>query len=229
MRRPQSLLGLLALFALPACSSMDGLLGADVNYFQDWECARQDGVCARTDTIDEITIAGLDGDPAVAGPISGYPSDGLGPAPGPAMLDGVRVAPQADPLGGLDPDGLNLTTSLGDRAWESYGTALSAEDANMSIDALLAAETGRGSGQAIFAKAASEDLWQGLGETGADQARELANPSVSGELTPPARRDAKLLPIHISPYVDAAGVFHSATIVWVEVEPSDWLVGEARR
>lgn len=40
----------------------------------------------------------------------------------------------------------------------------------------------------------------------------------------PRRSDAKVLPVIISPYVDARGIFHERSVIWVEVEPADWVV-----
>ena len=57
----------LTLFSLGGCSSFGGVLSSETTWFQDWSCQRQDGVCARTDTIDQITITELGGDPAEAG------------------------------------------------------------------------------------------------------------------------------------------------------------------
>ena len=40
----------------------------------------------------------------------------------------------------------------------------------------------------------------------------------------PRRSDAKVLPVIFSPYVDARGIYHERSVIWVEVEPADWVV-----
>ncbi|MEO0608759.1 MAG: hypothetical protein AAFY82_11060, partial [Pseudomonadota bacterium] len=76
--------------SLAGCTSMGGVLSSETTWFQDWSCARQDGVCARTDTIDAITITELDSDPAEAGPVSGYPSETLPLSASPKKLRGIQ-------------------------------------------------------------------------------------------------------------------------------------------
>lgn len=73
----RTLISLFGLLTLCGCSSFGGVLSSETTWFQDWSCQRQDGVCARTDQIDTITIAELGGDPAEAGPVSGYPVEEL--------------------------------------------------------------------------------------------------------------------------------------------------------
>ena len=80
----------LTLFSLGGCSSFGGVLSSETTWFQDWSCQRQDGVCARTDTIDQITITELGGDPAEAGPVSGYPIETLPLSATPELLQDVR-------------------------------------------------------------------------------------------------------------------------------------------
>ena len=42
--------------------------------------------------------------------------------------------------------------------------------------------------------------------------------------TGPRRKAAKILPVVISAFVDARGVFHERKIIWLEVEPADWVL-----
>ena len=76
--------------ALAGCTSLGGVMTSETTWFQDWGCARQDGVCARTDTIDAITITELDSDPAEAGPVSGYPAETLPLSASPKKLRGIE-------------------------------------------------------------------------------------------------------------------------------------------
>ena len=68
------------------------------------------------------------------------------------------------------------------------------------------------------------------------EVRRVRNRAVSTELktriknaveaaeTGPRRKAAKILPVVISAFVDARGVFHERKIIWLEVEPADWVL-----
>lgn len=86
----RTMISLFGLLTLCGCSSFGGVLSSETTWFQDWSCQRQDGVCARTDQIDTITIAELGGDPAEAGPVSGYPVEELPLSATPELLRDIK-------------------------------------------------------------------------------------------------------------------------------------------
>jgi hypothetical protein len=57
-----------------------------------------------------------------------------------------------------------------------------------------------------------------------DPERQIADAPLTSTASGPRRSAARILPVIISAYVDARGVFHERTIVWLEVEPADWII-----
>lgn len=290
--------------SLSGCTSMGGVLYSETTWFQDWSCARQDGVCARTDTIDAITITELDSDPAEAGPVSGYPSETLPLSASPKKLRGIE--PQ-----GLKGFGAEiergrpfLETSFGDEevlatqamlsqpsfsidaafegdmaedvagAEHPFLTAfpeatIEAQFAVLSdkiglepdgVDASLISTGAEGSDTKRLTRTVvrrdgvlvpedervtelisdladpiyAEPLMEAYGEIKASPSIDVALETAVAVTTPtperqtvrgtPQRTNAKVLPVIISPYVDARGIYHERSVIWVEVEPADWVV-----
>lgn len=286
--------------SLAGCTSMGGVLSSETTWFQDWSCARQDGVCARTDTIDAITITELTSDPAEAGPVSGYPAESLPVEATPKKLRGIQPLDQdyfedethrgrpfletsfgdeeilaapailSDPAFSIDaafddaptPDGANVDDLFGSVFPQA---AVGAQFAVLSAKMGLSTQIAEGELQPTeFAESDARRITRTIVrrdgvpvpedervtelvidprseielatfESVAD-VPDLAQP-VSAEdadimpdavpvLLPktPRRKDAKVLPVVISPYVDARGIYHERSVIWVEVEPADWVV-----
>jgi len=294
----RTLLCIFSFVSLAGCTSMGGVLSSETTWFQDWSCERQDGVCARTDTIDAITISELDSDPAEAGPVSGYPAETLPLSATPKKLRGIQPLDQEYFDGEIERGRPFLETSFGEEELTAAPAMLS--EPTFSIDAAFD-QTPVSSGSAtdsLFGAAFPEaaigaqfavlkekmglaipDADLSASEMAAVEAKRItrtvvrrdgvlvpedervtelvAGPQVPMETaafdvasvdTPPVveatieepratpvdtpnllaraprRRDAKVLPVVISPYVDARGIFHERSIIWVEVEPADWVV-----
>ena len=347
----------LTLFSLGGCSSFGGVLSSETTWFQDWSCQRQDGVCARTDTIDQITITELGGDPAEAGPVSGYPIETLPLSATPELLQDVRpldrdffeseieqgrpfletsyadeqalaasavlggpsafsidavmsgrsdansareddpfisAFPEAaasaqfavlsDRLGDVIETGISdeptpepapLLTASVDSGGERLSDALNvsalsdvkALDANSDVSEFK--ETGISAASLTAGRVTRTivshngveippdervtelvDPFRGVptaleggAETitvitasAASEATRRVSPSkeeitsdpipafVEAAETGPRRKAAKILPVVISAFVDARGVFHERKIIWLEVEPADWVL-----
>lgn len=118
---------------LPGCTSLGGVMTSETTWFQDWSCERQDGVCARTDTIDAITISELDSDPAEAGPVSGFPEERLPLSATPKKLRGIQPLDQDYFDGGQDRGRPFLETSYGDEQLQAAPAMMS--DPQFGIDA----------------------------------------------------------------------------------------------
>ena len=294
----RALFCILSVVSLAGCTSMGGVLSSETTWFQDWSCARQDGVCARTDTIDAITISELDSDPAEAGPVSGYPAETLPLSATPKKLRGIQPLDQ-DYFDEKEDRGRPfLETSFGEEEIDA-APAMLAELAfsidgafkSMPVSSQLSADSLFGTAfpeAAIGAQFAVLQGKLGLTNPGAELSA-FEEPSVDskritrtvvrrdGVLVPedervtelvegpqaltgtaafdvvnldtppvgeasieepatrpadtsnfarsaPRRSDAKVLPVIISPYVDASGIFHERSVIWVEVEPADWVV-----
>lgn len=290
--------------SLAGCTSMGGVMTSETTWFQDWSCERQDGVCARTDTIDAITITELDSDPAEAGPVSGYPATSLPLSASPKKLRRIEPFDFEEFDAEIERGRPFLETSFGDEEALAAPALLSrpsfsinaAFDGDMVEDvsgtedpfraafpeaavqaqfAVLSDRIGLGSegveATLIGTDTASSDtkrltrtvvrrdgvlvpedervteLISGLAEpmnsepaleayavlktaTHIDAAVEkegrVAAPVPEHQTTQgaPQRTNAKILPVIISPYVDARGIFHERSVIWVEVEPADWVV-----
>jgi hypothetical protein len=296
----RTLLCILSSISLAGCSSMGGVLSSETTWFQDWSCERQDGVCARTDTIDAITISELDSDPAEAGPVSGYPVETLPLSATPKKLRGIQPLDQEYFDVEIERGRPFLETSFGEEELTAAPAMLS--EPPFSIDAAFD-ETLDSSGSAAddlfeaafpeaaigaqFAvlkskmrlnvpgtdanlRASNGDEVDGIRVTRTIIRRdgvlvpenERVTELVEGPHGPqklavfdgekidiptvleapveeqapeqeakfslfaktPRRSDAKVLPVIISPYVDARGIFHERSVIWVEVEPADWVV-----
>ncbi len=303
------LLASVLVLPLTACS-MGGLMSAEPNYFQDWSCAKQNGICARTDTIDDITIEGIGGDPALAGPVSGYPSDGPYQRPTERYLDGIEIPEHQDLreeeggddlsdlfvradyfLDNRDPEEVLLAEFLAfstSRAKESISRNDEGADFDPDVDeqnqttidlnnAQLAAlknkrpsyVTRRVVTRTIVQKNSTKTaqhvpirsysdpvptqanvvelepsiLIKTSGEDSAPvnlQANRSPRPKPAIIIEPtqsiddtavetndftvqiPARKPGKVMPIRMSAFVDANGVYHEATTIWIEVERSSW-------
>lgn len=290
--------------SLGGCTSMGGVLSPETTWFQDWSCERQDGVCARTDTIDAITISELDSDPAEAGPVSGYPAERLPLSANPKKLRGIQPLDQDYFDAEIDRGRPFLETSFGDEELLAAPAILSepgftidgAFDAasasspptrgdpflsafpEAAIDAQFAVlETKMGLAapevDAVFTEAETspsdavritrtivrrdgvlvpeEDRVTELVSAAAkpkppapdmleyaelsaaisvEPPIEIVSSDTSSTPEPrtlpngPRRSPAKVLPVVISPYVDARGIYHERSVIWVEVEPADWVV-----
>lgn len=334
-----------SLISFPGCTSFGGVLTSETTWFQDWSCERQDGICARTDTIDAITIDELDGPPAEAGPVSGYPAEKLPLSATPKLLHNIKP---------LDPDYFEgeiergrpfLETNYAERQIERAPAMLGGDESANSIDAFmtepaqtetaepdpfetafpaaaiaaqfaaleanLVSASAPNAAHMILASATNEiapnrksDALNSLAleavtpigldtETNvaaadeatntvritrtivrrdgkdvpaAEQVREIVEPETRAQetsvavslngaeaaepmlisavetepttndrqddapnrndavLAQPKRSAAKVLPVVISAYVDARGVFHERTVVWLEVESADWIL-----
>lgn len=293
------LLCLLSFVPIAGCTSMGGVLNSETTWFQDWSCQRQDGVCARTDTIDAITITELGSHPAEAGPVSGYPAESLPVEATPKKLRGIQPLDQDYFDGGIERGRPFLETSFGEEELTAAPAILS--EPAFSIDAtfeeppISSPSTEDNLFGAAFPEAAIGAQFavlkgkMGLTGPGADLSAndevkvdakritrtivrrdgvlvpenervtelveeppapvEIAAFDVASVDTPPPvveasveepsaapienssllsrtprRSDAKVLPVIISPYVDARGIFHERSVIWVEVEPADWVV-----
>ena len=277
---------------------MGGVLSSETTWFQDWSCERQDGVCARTDTIDAITISELDSDPAEAGPVSGYPAESLPLSATPKKLRGIQPLDQDYFDNEIERGRPFLETSFGEEALDAAPAMLSEPafsidgafeetpvSSQLAADNLFGAAFPEAAIGAQFAvlqgklgltdpdtelsvlKEQAEDakrmtrtvvkrdgvlvpedervteLVEGppapMGAAAFDVVNIDTSPIVDASLeepgtTPvdaskfarraPRRSDAKVLPVIISPYVDARGIFHERSVIWVEVEPADWVV-----
>lgn len=287
--------------SLAGCTSMGGVLTAESTWFQDWSCERQDGVCARTDTIDAITISELDSDPAEAGPVSGYPEETLPLSATPKKLRGIQPLDQDYFDDGQDRGRSFLETSYGDEQLQAAPAIMSGPqfeiDAAFTETSNIEKAAVNGLFGAAFPEAAIGAQFAVLGEklklesapldvapeTSAlnasealritrtvvrrdgvlipederatelvadysepapvvqDQSEMLVEPRIevaletehsdapmrSGDFVPqntPRRSNAKILPVIISPYVDARGIYHERSVIWVEVEAADWVV-----
>ncbi|MEL7103032.1 MAG: TraV family lipoprotein [Pseudomonadota bacterium] len=274
---------------------------SETTWFQDWSCERQDGVCARTDTIDAITISELDSDPAEAGPVSGFPEERLPLSATPKKLRGIQPLDQDYFDGGQDRGRPFLETSYGDEQLQAapammsdpqFGIDAAFEEASnieeAAVNGLFGAafpEAAIGAQFAVLSeklKLESQPLEVGLETSGLkaseafritrtvvrrdgvlvpedervtelvsdysepeatvqDQNEMLVEPRikvalerersdapvVAGKLAPqntPRRSNAKILPVIISPYVDARGIYHERSVIWVEVEAADWVM-----
>lgn len=286
---------------LAGCTSLGGVMTSETTWFQDWSCDRQDGVCARTDTIDAITISELDSDPAEAGPVSGYPEESLPLSATPKKLRGIQPLDQDYFDGEIERGRPFLDTSYGDEQLQAAPAMMSnpqfeidaafEEAPNIEeaeVNGLFGAafpEAAIGAQFAVLSKKmnlesaplevgfetpapnASEALRitrtvvrrdgvlvpeeERVTELVADYSEPVATvqeqnemlaqprievaletelndaPGVTGELAPqntPRRSNAKILPVIISPYVDARGIYHERSVIWVEVEAADWVV-----
>ena len=289
---------------LAGCTSLGGVMTSETTWFQDWSCARQDGVCARTDTIDAITITELDSDPAEAGPVSGYPAESLPLSASPKKLRGIQPFDFEEFDDEIERGRPFIETSFGDEEllaapamlsqpsfsidsafdgdmdepvsgaedpfWAAFPeAAVQAQFAVLSdkmglvsegVDAtLISAETAssdttrltrtvvRRDGVLVPEDERVTELIPGLAEpmnsepaletyAASDAAARLdAALETGGRVaTPvperqasrgtPRRSNAKVLPVIISPYVDARGIYHERSVIWVEVEPADWVV-----
>jgi len=286
---------------LAGCTSLGGVMTSETTWFQDWSCERQDGVCARTDTIDAITISELDSDPAEAGPVSGYPETNLPLSATPKKLRGIQPLDQDYFDEEIERGRPFLETSYGDAQLQAAPAMMSG--AQFEIDAAFEempnAEESPANGLfgAAFPEAAigaqfavlseklnleatsldakletpSLDQSDGLRitrtvvrrdgvlvpeaervtEIVADYSEPASDlpeqnmpaieplvevafetdrpdvPNAPGDLAPqstPRRSNAKILPVIISPYVDARGIYHERSVIWVEVEAADWVV-----
>ena len=295
------LICLFSFVSLAGCTSMGGVLSSETTWFQDWSCERQDGVCARTDTIDAITISELDSDPAEAGPVSGYPAESLPLSATPKKLRGIQPLDQDYFDGEVERGRPFLETSFGEDELTAAPAMLS--EPAFSIDAAFDQKPASNQAQAddLFEAAFPEAaigaqfavLSRKMGLTNPNEGSDLSvsdEPSgdairvtrtvvrrdgvlvpedervtelVEAPLAPldikaidvanldasppvinaameaqspepdtalslpartPRRSDAKVLPVIISPYVDARGIFHERSVIWVEVEPADWVV-----
>lgn len=294
----RTLLCIFSFVSLAGCTSMGGVFSSETTWFQDWSCERQDGVCARTDTIDAITISELDSDPAEAGPVSGYPAESLPLSATPKKLRGIQPLDQEYYDGGQERGRPFLEASFGEKELSAATALLS--DPSFSIDAAF-------DDSLVSSESVAEDLFEvafpeaaigaqfavlkgkmGLTNPDAklrvseamavdtkritrtvvrrdgvlvpkeervtellegpempvemvaldvasvdtpsvvDASNEESNaaPIKKSNLSPrtPRRSAAKVLPVIISPYVDARGIFHERSVIWVEVEPADWVV-----
>lgn len=286
---------------LAGCTSLGGVMTSETTWFQDWSCDRQDGVCARTDTIDAITISELDSDPAEAGPVSGYPEESLPLSATPRKLRGIRPLDQDYFDGEIERGRPFLETSYGDEQLQAAPAMMSnpqfeinaafEEAPNIeeaAVNGLFGAafpEAAIGAQFAVLSEKlmlesqpidvaretsalnASEALRiartvvrrdgvlvpedERVTELVADYSEPAATvqdqnevlvepriavaletervdaPGVTGALAPqntPRRSNAKILPVIISPYVDARGIYHERSVIWVEVEAADWVV-----
>lgn len=290
----------LSFMSLAGCTSMGGVLSSETTWFQDWSCERQDGVCARTDTIDAITISELTSDPAEAGPVSGYPTESLPLTATPKKLRGIQPldpdlfegearrgrpfletsfgdeellavpavlaepafsidaafeeAPESSPppaedlFGSVFPDAaigaqfavlqdkLGLAVSAPETELNSFETPVTeAKRITRTIvrrDGVLVPENQRVTARIVNPQAPME--LEALNVENVDEvpvveaAVEESGRAPEARSLPasqsPRRSDAKVLPVIISPYVDARGIFHERSIIWVEVEPADWVV-----
>ncbi|MEL6860340.1 MAG: TraV family lipoprotein [Pseudomonadota bacterium] len=106
---------------------------SETTWFQDWSCERQDGVCARTDTIDAITISELDSDPAEAGPVSGYPETSLPLSATPKKLRGIQPLDQDYFDDEIERGRPFLQTSYGDEQLQAAPAMMA--DTRFEIDA----------------------------------------------------------------------------------------------
>lgn len=287
---------------------MGGVLSSETTWFQDWSCQRQDGICARTDTIDAITITEIGGDPAEAGPISGYPAEALPLSATPRMLEDVRpldgdyIGPEIERgrpilepgfgdeqviaapamLSEATPDPFRIDAAFGsqpsditgdgDAPFEIafpqavIGAQLSALGEKMNLGVLPRVAEGGPPEPASEVKRNTRTLVSRDGveipedervseltsfetkvsassgaapmtappEESADTAQPNIVPIVTLETVPsvapdavadaPRRSAAKVLPVVISPYVDARGIYHERSVIWVEVEPADWIL-----
>lgn len=318
------LISLLGLLSLCACSSFGGVMSSETTWFQDWSCQRQDGVCARTDTIDAITLAELGGDPAKAGPVSGYPREALPLTATPELLQGVRpldrgyfdeqiergrpfltetyadeqaeavpailgsakgatgidqimtgnlerqdmdlddpfleVFPEAEArvqltvlgdklAGGVDtaapesrpepgPVRLDLSMRSGDttgsdlervalEAVSDVSEPIIRRDTRTGTMAALRRASVETPAEAVTAASPEEPLGEPASRRSAilpGPERQIADTPPASTASGPRRSAARILPVIISAYVDARGVFHERTIVWLEVEPADWII-----
>ena len=317
------LISLLGLLSLCGCSSFGGVMSSETTWFQDWSCQRQDGVCARTDTIDAITLAELGGDPAKAGPVSGYPAEGLPLSATPELLQGVRpldrgyfdeeiergrpfltetyadeqaeavpailgsargatsidqimtgnlerqdtdpfleVFPEAearvqltvlgdklaggvetaDPEPRPEPGPVRLNSIM--RPVEGTGSDLervALEAVSDVPDPIIRRDTSSGTMQALDPRESVETRAETVNAGSPEEPlgaaaplrsailpepeRQIADaPPAASTASGPRRSAARILPVIISAYVDARGVFHVRTIVWLEVEPADWII-----
>lgn len=295
----RTLLWIPSLFALASCTSMGGVMTAETTWFQDWSCERQDGVCARTDTIDAITITEIDGDPAEAGPVSGYPVEQLPLSATPKKLDGITL-PDSDYFdheiergrpflerGFGDEQVLAAPAMLSQPPMDPFviDAVFESDSAPQEVDpfrqafpeaavsaqfAALGEKLGLDAGPEPISKvlASTESALEpsrltrtvivrdGIPVPEHEQVTELVAQNVPEEqiagvssssefemelvaatddpavLSPspepknktPRRTDGKVLPVIISPYVDARGVYHERSVIWVEVEPADWVM-----
>lgn len=294
----RTLLCILSFVSLAGCTSMGGVLSSETTWFQDWSCERQDGVCARTDTIDAITISELESDPAEAGPVSGYPAESLPLSATPKKLRGIQPLDREYFDGEIERGRPFLETSFGEEELNAAPAMLS--EPSFSIDAAFG-ETPVSSGSAsedLFGAAFPEAaigaqfavLQSKMGLSSPDAELDVSEeviidakritrtvvrrdgvlvpederitelvegPQASAEIAAfdltsvdappvvaaskeepraapveesslpvrtPSRSAAKVLPVIISPYVDARGIFHERSVIWVEVEPADWVV-----
>jgi hypothetical protein len=293
-----TLLYIFSFVSLAGCTSMGGVLSSETTWFQDWSCERQDGVCARTDTIDAITISELDSDPAEAGPVSGYPAESLPLSATPKKLRGIQPLDQEYFDGEIERGRPFVETSFGEE--ELTAAPAMMLEPTFSIDAAFEEPTDSSGAApddllgAVFPEAAigaqfavlkgkmgltNLDADLGASEEVVTDAKritrtvvrrdgvlipedERVTELVEGPLAPveravfevasvdtppvveasvetpratpvdndsrlertPRRSDAKVLPVIISPYVDARGIFHERSVIWVEVAPADWVV-----
>ncbi|MEO1187710.1 MAG: hypothetical protein AAFW60_01455 [Pseudomonadota bacterium] len=133
----RTLISLLGLLTLCGCTSFGGVLSSETTWFQDWSCQRQDGVCARTDQIDTITIAELDGDPAEAGPVSGYPVEELPLSATPELLQNVRPLDRDYFEDEIERGRPFLETTFADEQVESVDAILASTSSTNTIDELM--------------------------------------------------------------------------------------------
>jgi len=292
---------ILSFVTLAGCTSLGGVMTSETTWFQDWSCERQDGVCARTDTIDAITISELDSDPAEAGPVSGYPEETLPLSATPKKLRGIQPLDQDYFDDEIERGRPFLETSYGDEQLQAAPAILSgpqfeidaafAETSNIeeaAVNGLFGAafpEAAIGAQFAVLSEKlkletapleagpetsalnASEALritrtvvrrdgvlipeeervtelvadYSDPAPVVQDQSEMLVEPRIevaletghsdapmtSGDFVPqntPRRSNAKILPVIISPYVDARGIYHERSVIWVEVEAADWVV-----